>query len=92
MEEILSHILQQFTTPIQLMNIALFFAGIFILTWCAKVERKEDSARHDRAEKWAFIDGRKDEDQKKKSIRGFILTLVGASMALYGLFSFLANV
>ena len=84
--------MENFTTPVQLLNIALFFAGSFILTWCAKVERKEDSERHDRREKWAFIDGRKTEDLKKRSIRGIFMVLVGGGLAFYGFISFLANI
>ena len=84
--------MENLTTPEQLLNVALFLAGSFILTWCAKVEKKEDAERHDRKEKWAFIDGRKDEELKKRSIRGIIMTLSGAGLALYGFFSFLANV
>ena len=85
-------LLENFTTPEQLLNIALFFVGTFILTWCAKIERKENAERSDRMEKWAYIDGRKDEDLKKRSIRGLALTIVGAGMALYGFFSFLAAI
>lgn len=83
-------LLENLTTLEQLLNVAFFIAGTFILTWCAKVERKENAERSDRKEKWAFIDGRKDAELKKRSIRGLIMTLIGASLALYGIFSFLA--
>ncbi len=84
--------MENLTTPEQLINVAIFVAGTFILTWCAKVERKEDGERHDRKEKWAFIDGRKTEDLKKRSIRGIFMVLVGGGLAFYGLISFLANI
>ncbi len=84
--------MENLTTPGQLLNIALFVAGTFILSWCAKVERKEDGERHDRKEKWAFIDGRKDAELKKRSIRGLFMTVIGAGLAFYGFISFLANI
>ena len=85
-------LLENFTTPEQLLNIALFFMGTFILTWCAKIERKENAERSDRKEKWAFIDGRKDVELRKRSIRGLALTVVGGVMAFYGFISFLSAV
>lgn len=82
--------MENLTTPEQLLNIAFFIAGTSVLTWCANVERKENAERSDLKEKWAFIDGRKNADLRKRSIRGFIMTLIGASLALYGIISFLA--
>ena len=84
--------MENLTTPEQLINVAIFVAGSFILSWCAKVERKEGEERHDRKEKWAYIDGRKEEQMKKRSFRGLILTLLGGGMAIYGFINFLINV
>ena len=84
--------MENLTTPEQILNAAIFFAGTFLLTWCAKIERIENAERSDKKEKWAFIDGRKDADLKKRSFRGLIMTIVGGGMALYGFISFLAAV
>ena len=84
--------MENLITPGQLLNVAIFFAGTFVLTWCAKIERKENAERSDRMEKWAYIDGRKDAEIKKRSIRGLALTVVGGGMALYGFFSVLSAI
>ncbi len=77
----------------QILGAILFFAGIALLSWCAKVERMEMAKMRDPKLKWAYIDaeGKKKGEVKKMKRRSIIVNLVGVGMAIYGLLSFLGN-
>jgi hypothetical protein len=78
----------------QIYGAVLFFVGIALLTWCARVERKQMAKMRDPKLKWAYIDaeGKKRNEIKKRNRRSIFFTLVGGGMALYGFLSFLGNV
>lgn len=76
----------------QILGIILFVAGIILLTWCSRIERKDEISRRDPAEKWSFIDGERDAEVSKRNIRGLLMTLVGAGMAIFGFISFILNI
>ncbi len=78
----------------QILGAVLFFIGIGILSWCAKVEKKQFAKMRDPKMKWAYIDaeGKMRGEVKKRNVRSIVLTLLGGGMALYGFVSFLVNV
>jgi hypothetical protein len=86
--------LGEFFNEDQILGAVLFFAGMALLSWCAKVERVEKAKMRDPKLKWAYIDaeGTKRGEVRKMQRRSIIVNLVGGGMAVYGLLSFLANV
>ena len=84
----------EFFNEDQILGAVLFFGGLILLSWCAKVERAEKAKMRDPKLKWAYIDaeGKKRAEVKKMHNRSIIVNIVGGSMALYGLLSFLMNV
>jgi hypothetical protein len=78
----------------QILGAVLFFGGLALLSWCAKVERVEKAKMRDPKLKWAYIDaeGKKRGEVKKMHRRSIIVNLVGGGMAVFGLLSFLMNV
>ena len=84
----------EFFNEDQILGAVLFFVGMALLSWCAKVERLESAKMRDPKLKWAYIDaeGKKRDEVKKRNRRSIIVTLVGGGMALYGFIDFLANV
>jgi len=86
--------LGQFFNGDQILGAVLFFAGLALLSWCAKVERVEKAKMRDPKLKWAYIDaeGKKRDEVRKMQRRSIIVNIVGGGMALYGFVSFLMNV
>jgi len=86
--------LDQFFNDDQILGAVLFFAGLALLSWCAKVERVEKAKMRDPKLKWAYIDaeGKKRDEVRKMQRRSIIVNIVGGGMALYGFVSFLTNV
>jgi prolipoprotein diacylglyceryltransferase len=86
--------LGQFFNDDQILGAVLFFVGLALLSWCAKVERVEKAKMRDPKLKWAYIDaeGKKRDEVRKMQRRSIIINIVGGGMALYGFLSFLANV
>jgi len=86
--------LGQFFNEDQILGAVLFFAGLALLSWCAKVERVEKAKMRDPKLKWAYIDaeGKKRGEVRKMQRRSIIVNIVGGGMALYGFVSFLTNV
>lgn len=84
----------QFFNEDQILGAVLFFAGMAMLSWCAKVERTEMAKMRDPKLKWAYIDaeGKKRDEVRKRNRRSIIINLVGGGMALFGFLSFLMNV
>lgn len=84
----------QFFNGDQILGAVLFFAGLALLSWCAKVERVEKAKMRDPKLKWAYIDaeGKKRDEVRKMQRRSIIVNIVGGGMALYGFVSFLMNV
>ncbi len=76
----------------QILGIILFVSGIILLMWCSRIERADEQSRRDPAEKWSFIDGERDAEVSKRNIRGLLMTLVGAGMAIFGFISFILNI
>lgn len=78
----------------QMWGVGFFFIGIFLLNWCAKMERHDYQVMRDPKLKWEMIDkdAKRTKDLKKKSIRGTILTLTGLGCAIYGAVTFFMNV
>lgn len=86
--------MDQFFNDDQILGAVLFFAGLALLSWCAKVERVEKAKMRDPKLKWAYIDaeGKKRDEVRKMQRRSIIVNIVGGGMALYGFVSFLTNV
>ena len=86
--------MDQFFNDDQILGAVLFFAGLALLSWCAKVERVEKAKMRDPKLKWAYIDaeGKKRDEVRKMQRRSIIVNIVGGGMALYGFVSFLMNV
>jgi prolipoprotein diacylglyceryltransferase len=86
--------LGEFFNEDQILGAVLFFGGLILLSWCAKVERAEKAKMRDPKLKWAYIDaeGKKRDEVKKMQNRSIIINIVGGGMAVYGLLSFLMNV
>ncbi len=84
----------EFFNEDQILGAVLFFAGMALLSWCAKVERVEKAKMRDPKLKWAYIDaeGKKRGEVRKMQRRSIIVNLVGGGMSVFGLLSFLANV
>ena len=78
----------------QLLGAILFFGGIALLSWCAKVERVEKAKMRDPKLKWAYLDadGKLSGEVRKMQRRSIIVNIVGIGMAIFGLLSFLGNV
>lgn len=78
----------------QWIGLIAFFIGAAILNWCSKLERREFEVTRDPKEKWKYIDRSEEQEAfiKRKSMRGWLMTLAGAGAALYGFFTFLANI
>ncbi|MEE8269772.1 MAG: hypothetical protein V3R23_07120 [Nitrospinaceae bacterium] len=77
----------------QLLGAILFFGGIALLSWCAKVERVEKAKMRDPKLKWAYLDadGKMRGEVRKMQRRSIIVNIVGIGMAIFGLLSFLGN-
>jgi hypothetical protein len=75
----------------QILGLVFLVIGILILTWCARIDRKAFLKRRDPKEKWSYIDGEKEDVVTRNKSRGFIMMLIGASMSIFGLVSFLLN-
>ena len=54
----------QYFNDDQILGAVLFFAGLALLSWCAKVERVEKAKMRDPKLKWAYIDA----DGKKRLV------------------------
>jgi hypothetical protein len=78
----------------QILGAVLFIVGIAMLSWCARVERKQMHKMRDPKLKWAYIDaeGTKRNEVRLRTRRSIIVTIVGGGMALYGFIDFLGNV
>jgi len=78
----------------QWIGLIAFFVGAGILNWCSKLERRDFEVTRDPKEKWKNIDP--SEQQKsllqRQSMRGWLMTLAGVGVALYGFFTFIANI
>ncbi len=77
-----------------LTGLIVFSIGVGLLTWCAKVERKELEKMRDPQAKWAFIDGDSQSMRilKVRAIRGIALTAVGLICSIYGFIKFISNI
>ena len=75
----------------QILGIVSLVIGIGVLTWCARMDRKDFLKRRDPKEKWSYIDGEKEGELTKNKIRGMIMMLIGAGLSLFGLIWFLWN-
>ncbi len=84
----------EFFNEDQIFGAILFFGGIALLSWCARVERVEKTKMRDPKLKWAYLDadGKKRDEVRKMQRRSMIINLVGGAMALFGLLKFLGNV
>ena len=84
----------EFFNQDQILGAVLFFGGLALLSWCAKVERVEKAKMRDPKLKWAYIDaeGKKRGEVRKMHRRSIIVNLIGGGMAVFGLLSFLTNV
>lgn len=67
-----------------IMGAAIMLVGVFLLNWCHRIERKEYLERTDPRAKWAYLDGNKADEVKKRSIRGTLMALLGAGLSLWG--------
>lgn len=67
-----------------IIGVVLMLVGMGLLSWCQKMERKDFKIRNDPREKWAYIDGAKADVERKSSIRGTLMALVGGGLALWG--------
>lgn len=78
----------------QILGAVLFIVGIALLSWCARVERKQLAKMRDPKLKWAYIDadGMKRDEVRLRTRRSLIITVVGGGMALFGFIDFLLNV
>lgn len=78
----------------QILGAVLFIVGIALLSWCARVERKQMAKMRDPKLKWAYIDadGMKRGEVRLRTRRSLIITVVGGGMALFGFIDFLLNV
>ena len=76
----------------QIIGLVCLIVGSGLLAWCTRMERADFKKRRDVKEKWSYIDGEKDEEISRQKARGFVLTLVGAALAIFGLISFLINI
>jgi len=78
----------------QIYGLVAFFVGIFILNWCSRLERRDFEKMRDPKLKWKYIDPGEAESQemRKKSLRGWVMTLAGVGCAVYGFFTILANI
>ena len=90
----MAELLGEFFNVDQIVGAVLFFIGIGILSWLAKVEKKQFAKMRDPKMKWAYLDaeGKKRDEVKKRNTRSIILTLLGGGLALYGFMDFLGNV
>jgi hypothetical protein len=86
--------LGEFFNEGQIPGAIMFVIGIALLTWLAKVERKQMTKMRDPKLKWAYIDadGKTRDEVKKRSRRSIIVTLIGGIIAFYGFIDFLRNV
>lgn len=77
----------------QIFGAVLFFIGVVLLTWLAKVERKQLIKMRDPKLKWSYIDaeGKRQDEVRHRRRRSTIVTLIGGGLALYGLIDFLVN-
>lgn len=84
----------EFFNEDQIFGAVLFFAGMALLSWCARVERVEKAKMRDPKLKWAYIDaeGKKRDEVRKMQRRSIIINIIGGGAALYGLIDFLTNV
>lgn len=79
----------------QITGLLFFGAGMLLLGWCGKMERREyKEMRDDPKAKWEMID--RDEKRvaqaKRRSFRGLVMTLAGVGCALYGAVVFFMNI
>ena len=75
----------------QIFGAALFFAGVSILTFCNKYERRMDEKLKDSKLRWSVIDGNKNALLKQKSFRGTLMTAIGLGSAATGFILFMMN-
>ena len=75
----------------QILGIALFFAGSFILKLCSDWERKQREELRDSKNRWVLYGKRKTDMLVPTTSRGTLLTLVGGGLAVYGFILFLMN-
>jgi len=83
--------LGDFIVKEQILGLIFLILGVGVLTWCARLDRQAFLKRRDPKEKWSYIDGEKEEEITKTKARGAILMVIGASMSIFGLISFLLN-
>jgi len=67
-----------------IMGAAIMLVGVVLLNWCHRIERQEYLDRTNPREKWAYLDGNKGDEMKKRSIRGTLMALAGAGLSLWG--------
>jgi hypothetical protein len=86
--------LGEFFNEDQIFGAILFFGGIALLSWCARVERVEKAKMRDPKLKWAYLDadGKLRGEVKKMKIRSIIVNIVGVSMGIFGILSVVWNV
>lgn len=77
-----------------MMGVGFFLLGVFLLNWCAKMERRDYQILRDPKLKWEMIDKdkKRTRDLKRQSMRGTIMTLTGLGCAIYGAVTFFMNV
>ncbi|MBT5869269.1 MAG: hypothetical protein HOH38_10570 [Nitrospinaceae bacterium] len=78
-----------FLTVEQIWSVVMFFAGSFILNTCSKWEREDQAILKDPRNHYGR---RKSDIVKPKSIRGTLMTLMGAGLCLSGMILFLLHV
>lgn len=76
----------------QILGIIFFVVGLIVLSWCSSIEREDEKSRRDPKEKWSFIDGEREGEIAKRKYRGFIMSLIGGGMALFGFVWFLWHI
>ncbi len=87
-------LLKDYITEEQIFGLIFFVAGVFLLNLCAKWERKDYLVARDPKLKWEYIDkdSNRQAEVRQKSTRGWIMTLIGLGLALYGAVTFFMNI
>ena len=73
----------------QMWALAMFCAGVFILSFCGKMEHKERQRRSSDKYKWEVAN--KKIKAEAKGAAGTLMTVLGGALALGGVIVFLAN-
>ena len=75
----------------QLWGLVLFFLGNWVLSLCTRLEKVEEKRLKDPKVRWAVL-GQKKIVFQYKNTRGIVMTLSGATMAIWGFCLILLNI